>query len=117
MQEFGDFLRHVLIGARNSPCSMKDKESQMNAHIGFEVAGLRKLDGEGKTKAFCDVAICGTLLVRGFRVVEGKNGTFVSMPRRQGKDGQWYETVSPLNDEVKVHLNEIVLEAYRDSNG
>ena len=89
----------------------------MNTQIGFEVAGLRKLDGESKTKAFCDVSICGTLLVRGFTVIEGKNGPFVGMPRRQGKDGKWYETVTPLSDEVKSHLNEIVLEAYRDSNG
>ena len=93
------------------------EENQMNAQIGFEVAGVRKLNGESKTKAFCDVSICGTLLVRGFTVIEGKNGPFVGMPRRQGKDGKWYETVTPLSDEVKVHLNEIVLEAYRDSNG
>lgn len=85
--------------------------------IAFEVSGIRKLDGEGKTKAFCDVSICGTLLVRGFRVVEGKNGMFVGMPRRQGKDGQWYETVSLLNEELKGKLNDIVLEAYRDSDG
>ena len=89
----------------------------MNAQIGFEVAGLKKLEGDGKTKAFCDVSVCGTILVRGFRVVEGKNGTFVSMPRRQGKDGQWYETVSLLNDEAKIRLNEVVLDAYRGSNG
>lgn len=85
--------------------------------VEFEVTGLRKLDGDGKTKAFCDLSICGMLLVRGFSVVEGKNGPFVGMPRRQGKDGKWYETVTPLSDEVKKQLNEIVLEAYRDSNG
>ena len=88
----------------------------MDAQIGFEVSGFHRLDGEGKTKAFCDVSICGTLLVRGFRVVEGKNGTFVSMPRRQGKDGQWYETVTVLNDEAKERLSETVLEAYRDAS-
>ncbi|MFH1858169.1 MAG: SpoVG family protein [Candidatus Omnitrophota bacterium] len=82
--------------------------------LSLEVAGIRKLDTDSKTKAFCDVSVCGTLLVRGFRVVEGKNGTFVGMPRQQGKNGQWYETVTPLNDETKEQLNGVVLEAFRD---
>ncbi len=89
----------------------------MSNEIGFEVAGFHKLDGEGKTKAFCDIAISGSLLVRGFRVVDGKNGMFVSMPKRQGKDGQWYETVTPLSDGVKAELSEVVLQAYQNSNG
>ena len=89
----------------------------MTGQIAFEIAGLRKLEGEGKTKAFCDLSICGALLVRGFTVVEGKNGPFVGMPKRQGKDGKWYETVTPLSDEAKGHLSAVVLEAYRDSNG
>jgi len=85
--------------------------------LGIEVLRLRKLDGEGKTKAFCDIAVSGSILVKGLRVVSGKNGLFVSMPREQGKDGNWYETVSPLNDETRSSLTELVLEAYRGSNG
>ena len=83
----------------------------------LEVTEFRKLDGEGKTKAFCDVSFNGTLLVKGFRVVEGRKGTFVGMPRRQGKDGQWYEVITLLHEEAKEHINEVVLEAYQDSNG
>ena len=89
----------------------------MVGQLEFEVVGIHKLSGEGKTKAFCDVSVCGALLIKGFRVVEGKNGLFLGLPRRQGKDGQWYETASLLNDEAKGLLNELVLEAYRDSNG
>ncbi|MBI4437276.1 MAG: septation protein SpoVG family protein [Candidatus Omnitrophica bacterium] len=85
--------------------------------LGLEVLRLRKLDGEGKTRAFCDIAISGSILVKGLRVVSGKNGLFVSMPREQGKDGNWYETVSPLNDETRGSLTELVLQAYRDADG
>lgn len=87
----------------------------MTVQDGFQVSALRRLDGDGKVKAFCDVSVNGMLLVRGFSVVEGKNGTFVSMPRRQGTNGKWYETVTALSDEVKGHLSEMVLEAYNDS--
>ncbi|MFC1699626.1 septation protein SpoVG family protein [Candidatus Omnitrophota bacterium] len=79
----------------------------------IEVKQVYKLDGEGKLKAFVDVAISDLFLVKGLRIVDGKKGLFVGMPRRQGKDGQWYPTVSALNDETKDQLTEIVLEAYQ----
>ncbi len=82
--------------------------------LNIEVKQLHKLNGEGKVKAFADVAIAGFLLVKGLRIVDGKKGLFVGMPRRQGKDGQWYSTVFPLSEEVKSQLNEIVLEAYQE---
>lgn len=79
----------------------------------IEVKRLHKLDGDGKLKGFADVAIEGLILIKGLRIVDGKNGLFVGMPREQGKDGQWYQTVLPLNEEVKSRFNEIVLEAYQ----
>ena len=68
---------------------------------------------EGKAaKAFCDVAIGGEFLVKGVRVVEGKNGLFVSMPQELGKDGNWYDTVVPLTKEARQRVSETVLGAY-----
>lgn len=83
----------------------------MKGSNGVEIAQMRRLDGEGKTKAFCDVAVAG-FVIKGFRVVDGKRGLFVSMPRQQGKDGKWYETASPLDEETRTSLNELILEAY-----
>jgi len=78
-----------------------------------------KFEGEGVVKAFCDLAIGDQFLVKGLRVVEGKHGLFVSMPRQQGKDGKWYDSVRALTKDAKSELDRIVLEAYRQdgSNG
>ncbi|MBI2870988.1 MAG: septation protein SpoVG family protein [Candidatus Omnitrophica bacterium] len=80
----------------------------------FHVARIYKLngDGEGPLKAFCDLIVGDKVLVKGIRVVEGKNGLFVGMPRRQGTDGKWYDTVFPLSKEVRRTLQEEVLAAY-----
>ena len=78
----------------------------------LEVARLHKLDGDSALKAFADVIVAEQVLVKGVRVVEGKDGLFVSMPQNQGKDGKWYEAVMLLNDELKEALQETVLEAY-----
>ncbi len=83
--------------------------------LDFKVSRLVKLNGEGSTKAFCDVAIADQFIVKGFRVVEGKSGLFVSVPRQAGKDGKWYNSAFPLTAEVRQSLNEVVLSAYEDS--
>ena len=76
------------------------------------VKRISRLDGERAAKAFCDVAIGGEFLVKGILVVEGKKGLFVSMPREQGKDGNWYDTVVPLTKEARQRVSETVLGAY-----
>ena len=83
----------------------------MKGSNGFEVTQIRRLDGEGKTKAFCDISVSG-FVIKGFRVVDGKRGLFVSLPRQQGKDGKWYETVQTLDEGTRSGLNELILEAY-----
>ena len=78
----------------------------------LEVTRIHKLDGKSPTKAFCDISILDSLVINGLRVVEGKDGLFVSMPREEGKDGKWYNTVIPLKREIKDEIDRIVLEAY-----
>ncbi|MDD5617634.1 MAG: septation protein SpoVG family protein [Candidatus Omnitrophica bacterium] len=80
----------------------------------IEVARIHKLDGTGATKAFCDVSIADSFMIKGLRIVEGEKGLFVVMPREEGKDGKWYNTVVPLKREVKDEIERIVLEAYGD---
>lgn len=78
----------------------------------LEVSRIHKLDGSGATKAFCDISVLDSFVIKGLRVVEGEKGLFVSMPQDAGKDGKWYTTVIPLNREVKDEIDRIVLEAY-----
>ena len=84
----------------------------MTDDLKLTVTRLHKLDGTGATKAFCDVSVLDSIVINGLRVVEGKEGLFVSMPQEAGKDGKWYNTVIPLKREVKDQIERIVLEAY-----
>ena len=77
----------------------------------IEVARLHRLEGNGMLKAFADVVI-GQVLVKGVRIIDGKNGLFLTMPQTQGKDGKWYCTVMLLDDSLKAELQEVVIEAY-----
>ena len=79
----------------------------------IEVSRVYKLDGDSKTKAFVDVMLAG-IVVKGLRVVSGSKGLFVGMPRHQGKDGKWYDTVYPATKEIKQELSNLVLAAYNE---
>ena len=83
-----------------------------NEGLKLEVSRIHKLDGSGATKAFCDISVLDSIVINGLRVVEGKDGLFVSMPREEGRDGKWYNTVIPLKREVKDEIEKVVLEAY-----
>jgi len=78
----------------------------------ISVSRIFKLNTDSKLKAFADVSFSG-MVIKGFSVVNGEKGLFVSMPRHQGKDGKWYDTVTPATKELKQQLTEVVLEAYQ----
>ncbi len=77
------------------------------------VKRLIKFDGEGALKAYVDLVVGESFLIKGLRVVEGKNGVFVSMPRQQTKGGRWFDAVEALTKEAKAEVGRIVLEAYQ----
>ena len=79
----------------------------------LSVKRLIRFEGEGSVKAYCDLAIGHAFLIKGLRVVEGKNGVFVSMPRQQGKNNRWYDLVVALTPDVKDEIGRVVLQAYQ----
>ena len=79
--------------------------------IDVEVVDIRKIAGDGNLKAFADVKFGGQLVIKGFSVMQGKQGVFVSMPKKAGKDGRWFDILTP-NDDLKREFQDKVLEAY-----
>lgn len=86
----------------------------MNTKPVVKVERIHCLEGDGPTKAFCDLLILDSFLVKGFRIVQGKEGLFVSMPREQGRDEKWYETFYPVSNEMRKGLQELILDSYNE---
>ena len=80
----------------------------------IEVVRLFRFENGGPVKAFCDVQFDDNYIIKGFRVVEGKAGLFVGMPREAGKSGKWFDTFLPLSDEMKSHIQETLIAAYQE---
>ncbi|MDP2044285.1 MAG: SpoVG family protein [Candidatus Omnitrophota bacterium] len=79
----------------------------------ISVSRIHKIESDSKLKAFADVSFSG-IVVKGFSVINGSKGLFVSMPRQQGKDSKWYDTVCPATQELKQQLSDAVLNAYKE---
>ena len=86
----------------------------MAQEMKFEVVRLYRFDNGGSIKAFCDLQFNDDYIIKGFKVVEGKEGVFVGMPSEVGKDGRWYNTFLPLSDGVKGRIQQAVMSAYEE---
>ena len=82
--------------------------------LDIEIANIYRLDGSSSLKAFCDIIVSNMMIVKGIRIVEGRNGLFVKMPSRAGKDGKWYESIRPMSKEIRSALSDIIIKAFRE---
>lgn len=73
-------------------------------------------NGNSKTKAFIDLILDDTLIIKGLTLVEGKEGLFLSFPSKKGKDGKYYNSVYSLDKEWVKSLQDACVKKYNDCN-
>lgn len=86
----------------------------LNEGVEIKVERVYRLDSDSSLKGFADISIAGSFIVKGLRIVAGKNGLFVGMPREQGRDGKWYNRVYLVNEALKEKLANLVLSAFEE---
>nr|DAT62549.1 MAG TPA: SpoVG [Bacteriophage sp.] len=73
-------------------------------------------NGNSKTKAFIDLELDDTLVIKGLTLVEGKDGLFLSFPSKKGKDGKYYNSVYSLDKEWGNLLQDACIKKYKECN-
>jgi stage V sporulation protein G len=69
---------------------------------------------DDKLKAFVTITLNEALVIRGIKVIEGRERLFVAMPSRPKPDGSFQDVVHPINQDVRRRLEGHVLEVYRE---
>ena len=69
----------------------------------------------GKIRAFFDLKTNDQFTIKGFKIVEGEKGLFVSFPSQKGNDDEWYDTVWCM-DHTRKDLTDIALSEYRKAS-
>ena len=65
----------------------------------------------GKVRAFFDVQTDEGFTIKGFKLIEGINGLFVSLPSQKGKDDEYFDTVY-VAPEIREELNHVAIQTY-----
>lgn len=69
---------------------------------------------KNNTKAFIELKLDNTLIVKGLSLVEGKKGLFLSYPSTKGKDGKYYNSVYSLDEDWREKLEDTCIRKYKE---
>jgi stage V sporulation protein G len=67
---------------------------------------------EEKLKAFVSITLDNCFVIRGIKVIEGRQRLFVAMPSRQKTDGTFQDIVHPINQETRDKMEAHILRVY-----
>jgi len=78
----------------------------------MKITRMNKIEvGNSKTLAYFDIETDDGIFIKGFRIISGTKGLFISSPDEKGKDGKYHETVT-LPREMKNELEKMALDEY-----
>ena len=67
---------------------------------------------EEKLKAFVSIVFDHCFMVNDIKIIQGKDGLFISMPSRKKKNGEFKDVAHPLNNETRRMIEDKVLAEY-----
>jgi stage V sporulation protein G len=72
------------------------------------------LRDEGRLRAFASITFDNWFVVRGLKIIESTNGTFVAMPSRKRGNGEYQDIAHPISREAREWLESAVISAYKE---
>lgn len=103
--------------AKSGPVNNKDEQKAQMPEINARIDTLR--NDSSPVKAYASANIGNSFAIHGIAVIDGKNGTFVSMPQRSYKNEQgetkYSDIFHAITKEAYAVLNEKVLEKYDEA--
>lgn len=68
---------------------------------------------DDKVRAFVSIVFDRCFMVNDIKVIQGKEGLFVSMPSRKRKNGEFKDVAHPLNTETRRWVEDRILGEYQ----
>lgn len=72
---------------------------------------------EEKLKAFVSIVFDRCFMVNDIKIINGRDGLFISMPSRKKKNGDYKDVAHPLNNETRGRIQGRILDEYRQVVG
>ena len=74
-----------------------------------------KVGSWGKLKAFFDIETEEGFVIKGFKIIGGINGYFVSMRSEKDKEGDYNDTVMIFDKKLREKLKDIAINHYENT--
>lgn len=73
---------------------------------------IRKVEGEGKLRAYVTVTFDNCFVVHNVKIIEGKSGLFIAMPSRKTANGEYKDVAHPISPDFRTALQQKILDEY-----
>lgn len=73
---------------------------------------LRRIQPEGRMRAYASVTLDGEFVVHEMRIIDGPKGLFVAMPSRRAASGEYRDIAHPITAEARQAIQTAVLQAF-----
>ncbi|MCH5293469.1 MAG: septation regulator SpoVG [Treponema sp.] len=73
---------------------------------------IRKVEDEGKLRAYVTVTFDDCFVVHNVKIIEGKTGLFIAMPSRKTGNGEYKDVAHPISPEFRNEIQDKILDEY-----
>ena len=73
---------------------------------------IRKVDGDGKLKAYVTVTFDDCFVVHNVKIIEGKSGLFIAMPSRKTSNGEYKDVAHPISPDFRNEMQTRILDEF-----
>jgi stage V sporulation protein G len=77
---------------------------------------LRRMQPEGRMRAYASVTLDDEFVVHEMRVIDGPKGLFVAMPSRRSASGEYRDIAHPITAEARQTIQSAVLDAFSQAS-
>lgn len=73
---------------------------------------IKRVSTGGKLKAYVTVTFDDCFVVHNLKIISGKAGTFIAMPSRKTKTGEYKDIAHPINSEFRHQIQSEIIGEY-----
>lgn len=78
---------------------------------------IRRVEAEGKLKAYVTVTFDNCFVVHNVKIIEGKAGLFIAMPSRKTASGEYKDVAHPISPAFRNEMQDKILSEYKSGAG
>ena len=73
---------------------------------------IRKVEAEGKLKAYVTITFDDCFVVHNVKIIEGTSGLFIAMPSRKTANGEYKDAAHPISPDFRNAIQSKILDEY-----